>query len=404
VQNGAWHQKKELPLFRIQTMNKISSRGLELFPRDRYEVASEIPNPDAILVRSADLRLANLPHTLLAIARAGAGVNNIPVSACSERGVAVFNTPGGNANAVKELVLASLLIASRNLLGGINWGASVADRADEVPELVEKEKARFEGPELRGKLLGVVGLGAIGVMVANDAIALGMDVIGYDPYISVEAAWNLSHQVQRADTLEGLLSRADYVTLHIPLGDTTKGLLDAQKFRIMKKGARIINLARGGLVNEADIIEALGSDKLSAYVTDFPTAELLSCPRAVCIPHLGASTPEAEDNCAIMAVRQLMDYLETGAVKNSVNLPRCRLDQHSSFRVQVVNRNIPNMVGQITTILAEAGINITDMINHHRDEYAYNIIDTEQSIPPDTLERMNQVEGIIRVRTLQVRS
>jgi D-3-phosphoglycerate dehydrogenase len=381
-------------------MNKISPLGLELFPRDRYEIASEIPHPDAILARSADLHNAEISSSVLAIARAGAGVNNIPVDRCSERGIVVFNTPGGNANAVKELVLAALLISSRNIPGGINWGKTLAGRSDEVPDLVEKEKSRFEGPEIKGKTLGVIGLGAIGVMVANDAVSLGMDVIGYDPYISVDAAWNLSRQVVRADTLEGLLARSDYVTLHVPLSDTTKGLLDSEKFRIVKKGARIINMARGGLVNEADVIAALDTEKLSFYVTDFPSAELLACPRAVCVPHLGASTPEAEDNCAVMAVRQLMEFLETGSIKNSVNFSRCRLDQHSAHRLLVANRNIPNMVGQITTILAGANINITDLINHHRDDYAYNIIDTEQVIPPDALEQIKNVEGIIRVRTI----
>jgi D-3-phosphoglycerate dehydrogenase len=381
-------------------MNKISPLGLELFPRDRYEVASEIPNPDAILVRSADLHNVEIPDSVLAIARAGAGYNNIPVSQCSDRGVVVFNTPGGNANAVKELALASLLIASRDIVGGINWASSIAGRADEVPDLVEKEKSKFEGPELRGKTLGVVGLGAIGVMVANDAASLGMDVIGYDPYISVDAAWNLSREVERADTLEGLLSKADYITLHLPLADTTKGLLNAEKFRFMKKGARVVNLARGGLVNEADIIEALGSERLGAYVTDFPSAELLACKRAICVPHLGASTPEAEDNCAVMAVKQLMEYLEAGGIRNSVNFPRCKLDQRAPFRLLVANRNIPNMVGQITTILAAANINITDLINHHRDEYAYNIIDSEQQIPDEVLKQIREVEGIIRVRAI----
>ena len=388
-------------MFRIRTMNKISPKGLELFPRDRYEVASELPNPDAILVRSADLHGLELPETLKAIARAGAGVNNIPVSRCSDRGVAVFNTPGGNANAVKELTIASLLLASRDILGGIRWGASIAERADEVPDLVEQGKARFEGPEIRGKILGVIGLGAVGVMVANDAMALGMKVIGYDPYISVDAAWNLSGQVERAETLEGLLARSDYVSLHVPLADGTRGLLDARKFRGMKKGARIINLARGGLVNEADIIAALNAEKLAFYVTDFPTAELLACPRAVCVPHLGASTPEAEDNCALMAVKQLMDFLEAGTIRNSVNFPRCVLDQRAPYRLLVANRNIPNMVGQITTILAAAGINIMDLINHHRDEYAYNIIDTEQQIPPAVLEQLRGVEGIIRCRLIE---
>jgi D-3-phosphoglycerate dehydrogenase len=382
-------------------MNKISPLGLELFPRDQYEVASDLPNPDAILVRSADLHSAEIPDTVKAIGRAGAGYNNIPVSACSDRGIVVFNTPGGNANAVKELAIAALLLASRNIAGGITWNATIAGKADEVPDLVEKEKSRFEGPELRGKTLGVVGLGAIGVMVANDAVSLGMEVIGYDPYISVDAAWNLSRQVRRADTLEGLLAKADYGTLHLPLGDTTKGLLNGEKFRLMKKGARVINLARGGLVNEGDIIAALEADKLGVYVTDFPTAELLACKKAICIPHLGASTPEAEDNCAIMAVRQLMDFLESGAIKNSVNFPRCHLDQRAPFRLLVANRNIPNMVGQITTILAGEGVNIMDLINHHRDDFAYNIIDTEQELPPDILDRLLAVQGIIKVRAIK---
>jgi D-3-phosphoglycerate dehydrogenase len=382
-------------------MNKISPFGLELFPRDKYEVASDLSNPDAILVRSADLHNVEIPDSVLAIARAGAGVNNIPIPQCSDRGVVVFNTPGGNANAVKELALASMLIASRGIVAGINWASSIAGEADKVPDLVEKEKSKFEGPELRGKTLGVVGLGAIGVMVANDAIALGMDVIGYDPYISVEAAWNLSREVVRADTLEGLLGKADYVTLHVPLGDTTKGLINAEKIRFIKKGARIINLARGGLVNEADIIEALNSEKLGAYVTDFPSAEMLACKKAICIPHLGASTPEAEDNCAIMAVKQLMDFLENGGIRNSVNFPRCKLDMRAPYRLLVANRNIPNMVGQITTILAAANINITDLINHHRDDFAYNIIDTEQKILPLTLEQIKKVNGIIKVRSIE---
>jgi D-3-phosphoglycerate dehydrogenase len=382
-------------------MNKVSPLGLELFPRTQYEIASEIPNPDAILVRSADLHKIEIPDSVLAIARAGAGVNNIPIVQCSGKGVVVFNTPGGNANAVKELAIASLLIASRGIIGGINWASSIADKADEVPDLVEKEKSKFEGPELKGKTLGIVGLGAIGVMVANDAIALGMDVIGYDPYISVEAAWSLSREVVRADTLEGLLSKADYISLHIPLSDTTKGLLNAEKIRFMKKGARIVNLARGGLVNEEDLIEALNSEKLAAYITDFPSAELLACKKAICIPHLGASTPEAEDNCAVMAVKQLMDFLENGSIRNSVNFPRCKLDMRAPYRLLVSNRNIPNMVGQITTILAGSNINITDLINHHRDDFAYNIIDTEQKIPESTLEQLQKIDGIIRVRTIE---
>ena len=388
-------------MLRIRTMNKISPMGLELFPRDKYEVASEIPNPDAILIRSADLQPADIPDSVLAIGRAGAGYNNIPVADCSSRGISVFNTPGGNANAVKELAITALLLSSRDILGGINWCKTLADKSDEVPDLVEKGKSRFEGPELSGKTLGVVGLGAVGVTVANDAAALGMQVIGFDPFISVDAAWNLSRSVARAETLEGLLSKADYVSLHLPLNDATKGLLDAEKFRFMKKGVRIINMARGGLVNETDIIDALNYGKIGSYVTDFPSAELLCCPRVISIPHLGASTPEAEDNCAVMAVQQIMDYLESGTIRNSVNLPRCHLEKRSPSRLAVINRNIPNMVGQITTILAEENINIMDLVNHHRDDYAYNIIDTGQEIPVKALEKIIDVEGIIRVRVIE---
>ena len=387
-------------MFRIQTMNKISPLGLELFPRDKYEIASDIPNPDAILVRSADMNGMEIPSSVLAIARAGAGYNNIPVQRCSESGIVVFNTPGANANAVKELTLAAMLLSSRNIIGGINWTSSVADKPD-VAELVEKEKAKFTGPELKGKTLGVIGLGAIGVMVANDAMSLGMNVIGYDPYISVEAAWHLSSDVTRADTLESLLVKSDYVTLHIPQSETTKGLLDAEKFRIMKKDARIINLSRNALVKDKDIIEALEAGKINCYVTDFPTADLLACKKVIGIPHLGASTPEAEDNCAVMAVKQIIDYLEFGTIRNSVNFPRCRLEQRFPFRLLVVNRNIPNMVGQITTNLAGANINIQDLINHHRDEHGFCIIDTEQKIPESVLEQIRKVDGIIRVRAIE---
>jgi D-3-phosphoglycerate dehydrogenase len=387
-------------MFRIQTMNKISPLGLDLFSGEKYEIADNIPNPDAILVRSADMNGMEIPSSVLAIARAGAGYNNIPVQKCSESGVVVFNTPGANANAVKELALAAMLLSSRDIVGGINWTSSVADKTS-VPELVEKEKSRFTGPELKGKTLGVVGLGAIGVMVANDAIALGMNVVGFDPYISVDAAWNLSREVVRADTLDSLLSKSDYITLHVPQNDTTKGFLDAEKFRMMKKEARIINFSRAGLVKDKDIIEALESGKLSSYVTDFPNAELLTCKKVIGIPHLGASTPEAEDNCAIMAVRQLMEYLEYGGIRNSVNFPRCYLEMDSPCRMLVINKNIPNMVGQITTILAGANINITDLINHHCDDYAYNIIDTEQPIIEPVMEQVRKVDGIIRVRTIK---
>jgi len=384
-------------MFRIQTLNKISPLGLDLFPRDKYEIASDIPNPDAIIVRSTDMNDMEIPSSVLTIARAGAGYNNIPVKRCSEKGIVVFNTPGANANAVKELALAALLISSRNIVGGINWTTSVADKPD-VAELVEKEKSKYTGPELKGKTLGVIGLGAIGVMVANDAMALGMKVIGYDPYISVDAAWHLSREVARADSLESLLVKSDYVTLHIPQSEATKGLLDADKFRIMKKDARIINLSRNALVKDKDIVEALEAGKLNCYVTDFPTPELLTCKKVIGIPHLGASTPEAEDNCAVMAVLQVRDYLETGEVRNSVNFAPCKLEQRYPYRLLVINKNIPNMVGQITTNLASANINIQDLINHHLDDYGFNIIDTEQEIPENVLDQIRKVDGIIRVR------
>jgi len=387
-------------MFRIQTLNKISSIGLDLFPRDKYEIASDISNPDAILVRSADMNDMEIPSSVLAIARAGAGYNNIPVKRCSESGVVVFNTPGANANAVKELALAALLISSRNIVGGINWTSTVADKAD-VADLVEKEKSKFTGPELKGKTLGVIGLGAIGVMVANDAMALGMKVIGFDPYISVDAAWHLSSDVARADSLESLLTKSDYVTLHIPQSEATKGLLDADKFKIIKKDARVINLSRNALVKDKDVVEALEAGKISCYVTDFPSQELLACKKVIGIPHLGASTPEAEDNCAIMAVQQIMDYLENGEIRNSVNFPKCRLEQRYPNRLLVVNRNIPNMVGQITTNLANANINIQDLINHHLNDFGYNIIDTEQSISESVLEQIRKVDGIIKVREIK---
>jgi len=386
-------------MFRIQTLNKISPLGLDLFPKDKYEIADNISNPDAILVRSAEMGNIEIPSSVLAIARAGAGYNNIPVQKCSKTGIAVFNTPGANANAVKELTLAALLLSSRNIVGGINWTQTISGKAD-APELVEKEKSKFTGPELKGKTLGVVGLGAIGVMVANDAVSLGMNVIGFDPYISVDAAWNLSREVVRSDSLESLLSKSDYVTLHLPLSDATKGLINAEKLNIIKKDARIINFSRNALVADKDIVSALEAGKIFSYVTDFPTADLLACKKVICIPHLGASTPEAEDNCAVMAAKQLMDYLEKGELLNSVNLPRCKLEQRYPTRLIVINMNIPNMVGQITTKLAGANINIQDMINHHRDEYGYTIIDTDQKIDNSMLDQIRKVEGIIKVRLI----
>ncbi len=387
-------------MYRISTMNKIASAGLNLLDRDFYEVASNLSEPDALLVRSADLHSWEIPASMLAIARAGAGVNNIPVQKCSEKGVVVFNTPGANANAVKELAVVGLLLSSRKIIDGINWARSIADEADRVPSLVEAEKAKFQGPEIMGKTLGVIGLGAIGVMVANDALALGMKVMGFDPFISVDAAWHLSHNVQRAESLERLLYKSDYISLHLPLNGDTKGMIGEQRIKLMKKGVRIINLARGGLIKEPDLIEALNSGKIASYFSDFPTAELLRCKNAICVPHLGATTPEAEENCAVMAVKQVKEYLEYGNINNSVNFPKCQLDKRSPHRLIVINRNVPNMVGQITTVLASEQINIADMINRHSDEFAYNIIDTSQSLSATSLEKIKKIDGVIRVRTI----
>lgn len=394
-------------MFRVKTLNNISSKGLERFSAARYEVGNDVPNPDALLLRSADLHGVDIPKSVVAVARSGAGVNNIPVPALTERGIVVFNTPGANANAVKELTLAALLLSSRKITDAILWGQSLAanvkqnGNADELSRLVEKEKNTFTGPEIRGKTLGVIGLGAIGVSVANDALSLGMDVIGYDPFISVDAAWSLSRAVGKADSLESLLSASDYITIHIPLTADSRGILNDERIRKIKKGARLLNFARGELVYEPAILAALDEGRVSVYVTDFPTPALLAHRNALCTPHLGASTPEAEENCAVMAARQLVDFLETGAIRNSVNFPVCKLDKHSGRRLLIINRNVPNMVGQITSMLAASKINIMDMINHHRDGFAYNIIDTEQETSPVIVARLQGIEGVVRVRAIE---
>jgi D-3-phosphoglycerate dehydrogenase len=388
-------------MHKIQTLNKISTIGIELFPREDYEIASEIINPDAILVRSASMLDMELPASVKAVARAGAGVNNIAVDKCSERGVVVFNTPGANANGVKELVIAGMLLSSRKIIPGITWAKSLVGKGDEVPKIIEKGKSDYTGPEIKGKRLGVVGLGAIGVMVANDAVELGMQVTGYDPFISVEAAWGLSRNVKRARGLESLLAESDYITLHIPLNDKTKGLINRERIAIMKKGVRILNFARGGLVNNEDIKDALRDGTVFSYVTDFPDEDLLRIDNVIAFPHLGASTPEAEDNCAIMAVNQIREFLEHGNIKNSVNFPDCELDSvGSANRVVIANKNVPNMVGQITTILASEKINIADMINRHKGDYAYNIIDIDGDIPAVVIEKLKGIDGVIMVRQI----
>jgi D-3-phosphoglycerate dehydrogenase len=387
-------------MYKIQTLNKIATVGLELFPRDEYEVASEIMNPDAAIVRSFEMHSMTLPGSMKVIARAGAGVNNIPVEKCSQQGIAVLNTPGANAESVKELVIASLFLSSRKIVQGIAWGKSLIGKGDEVPKLIEKGKSNFEGPEIKGKTLGVIGLGAIGVKVANDAISLGMNVIGYDPIISVEAAWELSRNVKRAQSLDSLLSKSDYVTIHAPLNDKTKGMINRDKFGIMKQGCRLVNFARNGLVNNADLKVAVKEGVVACYVTDFPDEELLKMEEVISIPHLGASTPEAEDNCAKMAVVQVKNFLEFGNIKNSVNFPDCEMEPAGRTRITVGNHNVPNMMGQITTVLAGEKINIADLLNKSKGDLAYNIIDVDGSVSDTVIEKLKKIDGVIMVRVI----
>lgn len=385
-------------MHKIKTFNAIAQRGLDELDQERFEVGPDADTPDAILVRSADLHKEPLPDSLQAIARAGAGYNNIPVDSCSKAGVVVFNTPGANANSVKELVIASLLLAARDIQGGVGWARQNAANP-ELAKMVEKEKKRFAGSEIMGKSLGVVGLGAIGVMVANAATALGMRVIGFDPFISVDAAWGVSRSVERARSLDHLLESSDYVTIHVPLNENTRDMIGEKELRVMKKGARLLNFSRGGLVDERALIAALDAESLATYVTDFPSAAVAGHRRVIPVPHLGASTAEAEENCAVMAARQIREFLLHGNIVNSVNFPECTLAPSDRQRILVANRNIPNMVGQITTILANQSINILNLLNRHRDELAYNIIDIDGNLTADALNQLRSVEGVIFART-----
>jgi D-3-phosphoglycerate dehydrogenase len=387
-------------MFKVQTLNKISPRGLNLLPHENYEFATEIVKPDAILVRSQKMHDMQLPSTLKAIARAGAGVNNIPVEKCTEQGIVVFNTPGANANAVKELVIMGLFFSSRKVFRGIAWAKGLAGKADQVPKLVEQGKSSFSGSEIKGKRLGVIGLGAIGVMVANDAEALGMQVCGYDPFLSVESAWGLSRTVNKAVSIDSLIADSDYISLHIPLNDDTKGSINREKFALMKKGIRILNFARGELVKNEDLIEAINQGIVERYVTDFPNDALLNNDNVIPIPHLGASTPESEDNCAVMAVNQLRDFLERGNIRNSVNFPECILAPSGSMRIIIANRNVPKIIGHFTSILAQHNINIAEMLNKSKGDYAFNIIDIDGNAEKNIIEKLQAVEGVVMVRVL----
>ncbi|HNS90056.1 MAG TPA: phosphoglycerate dehydrogenase [Deltaproteobacteria bacterium] len=386
-------------MYKIDLLNNISEKGLRLFT-DRYEYRTGVSEPDGILVRSKEMKDMTLPSSLKAIARAGAGVNNIPIDKCSEKGIVVFNTPGANANGVKELVILGMLLASRKVTEGIAWAKGLVGEGDKVPDLIEKGKSKFGGTEILGKKVGVVGLGAIGTMVANAAEGLGMEVIGYDPFLSIEAAWMLSRNTKRASSLEKLLADSDFVTLHVPLNKDTRGSIDADKFAIMKKGAVLLNFARRELVNTADLKKALADGIVSCYVTDFPDEELIKMDRSIAIPHLGASTEESEENCAIMAAMQLMEYLENGNIKNSVNFPETHLDRSPSKRLTIANQNLPGMIEKITHLLAENKINIADMINKSKGSIAYNIIDIDGDVNEGLIGKIGSLEGVLAIRVL----
>jgi D-3-phosphoglycerate dehydrogenase len=405
-----WHSWAILPAataeahmsYRILKLNNISLRGLEKLPRERYEVASEVGHPHGILVRSADMHKLAIPDSVLAVARAGAGTNNIPVAALSARGIPVFNAPGANANAVKELVLAGLFLAARNICQAWNFARSLQGDDAALDAAVEQGKKDFVGCELPGRTLGVVGLGAIGVEVANTAQALGMQVLGYDPQITVQRAWQLSATVQQALSLDDLFARADMVTVHVPLNDQTRALVNANRLKLMRGGGAVLNFARAQIVNEADVVAALDSGHLHAYVCDFPSNALKAHPRAVTLPHLGASTGEAEDNCAAMAAETLRDFLENGNIRNSVNFPETVLPRMpGTTRIAIANSNVPNMVGQISTLLASASINIADLLNKSRAEYAYTLIDTDGEIGEPLVERLRQINGVLSARIVR---
>ena len=390
-------------MYKIQTLNKIATVGLNQLDRDNYEIASDINNPDAILVRSFDMHEMQIPDSVKAVARAGAGTNNIPIAELTEKGVVVFNTPGANANAVKELVMLALLVSSRPVIKANEWVKTLAGKGDEIPDLAEKGKSQFVGPELKGKTLGVIGLGAIGAMVANLAISFGMEVIGYDPFISVTAAWRLDHNVKHAETLDTVYAKSDYITIHVPQTNDTKGMINASAIKTMKDGVRIINLARGGLVNNADIIAALDSGKVAALVTDFAADELINHEKVICLPHLGASTPEAEDNCAVMAANELKDFIENGNINNSVNFPRTYNDNpipEGGTRLCISHKNIPDTISKFTTILGESKLNIESFINQAKGDVAYNIIDVNGVVTDDIIAKLAACDTVTKVRAI----
>lgn len=387
-------------VFQVLTLNKISPVGLKHLPAGRYRVSDKVAQPDAILVRSQNMLDMEIPPTVLAIARAGTGTNNIPVGKMSERGVPVFNAPGANANAVKELVITGMLLASRNIVPALHFTAGLKGDAAAMHKLVEDGKKAYAGTELRGRTLGIVGLGAVGRQVADAAIGLGMQVIGYDPNISVDAAWSISAQVKKAHSIEELLKHSDFITLHVPLLDATRNLIDAGHVAEMKSGAVLLNFARDAIVDEGAVLAGLASKHLRYYVCDFPSHKTQGNPGVIALPHLGASTQEAEDNCAVMAVEQLRDYLEHGNVVNTVNFPNLTMPRESSYRAAIANANVPNMLGQISTALAKAGINIHNMTNKSRGDVAYTLVDTDSALPDSLIAQIAAIPGVLMVRAL----
>ena len=387
---------------KVLTLNQISVKGLDRLPRDQYEIASEFSAPDAIMLRSHKLKMEEIADSVLAIARAGAGVNNIPVADCTARGIPVFNTPGANANAVKELVAAGLLLGSRGVIEGIDYVQTLADIKDEAElnRTLEAQKKRFKGSELVGKTLGVVGLGAIGSMVAEMALTLGMEVVGYDPALSVEAAWRLSSQVKRADALSSLFSRCDYISLHLPVLDSTRGLVNAELLNSLQPGACLLNFARQEIVDGGAVLAALDAGKLRKYITDFPSPSLIGRKDVILMPHIGASTDEAEENCAVMAADQLRDFIENGNIRNSVNFPTLQLEHVTGCRLAVANENVPKILTSVLSILADENINVIDMLNKSRDEIAYNLIDIEGTPTDAMLTQMRALDGVISVRLI----
>lgn len=387
-------------MYKINCLNPIAQVGLKNLSAN-YELTQNVSEADGILVRSASMHEMEIPEKLLAVARAGAGTNNIPLDKCAEKGIVVFNTPGANANGVKELVLAGMLLAARDVVGGIEWVKSAKDDAD-IAKAAEKEKKNFAGTELQGKSLGVIGLGAVGGRVANAAVALGMKVYGYDPFLSLNAAWNISREVVHVTNVDDIYAQCDYITIHVPLLDDTKGYINALSIAKMKDGVTILNFSRDKLANEADVLEGLKNGKIARYVSDFPNPTTAGQPGCIVIPHLGASTEESEDNCAVMAVQEMMDYLENGNIRNSVNYPNCDMGVCAQAgRVAIFHKNIANMITKFTAEFGSQGINITDMVNKSRGEYAYTMLDIESPAPADALKNLEAIDGVFRVRIVK---